>query len=169
MATLDPRLFQLFETLVKSKADWLVFELIEGIEAGIVVEEAADDLATARIQARHERDLPRTRERIAVSPESRPIEGDDQVVWAALYVGNRLKDVLAMMDASAERLNMLVDPSGHIGIKARQTSVTVGLREDDELISVGPEARGAAQLAVMDLIAGLESWVLEVTDGGQAL
>lgn len=73
MANLDHRLFQLFETLVQSKADWLVFELIEGIEAGMVVEEAADDLASARIQARQERDLTRPRERIAVSPESRPI------------------------------------------------------------------------------------------------
>lgn len=168
MANLDPRLFQLFETLVQSKADWLVFELIEGIEAGIVVEEAANDLASARIQARQARQE-RPRERIAVSPESRPIEGANQVVWAAHYVANRLKDVLATMDVAAERLNMLVDPNADIGIKARQTSVTLGLRVDDGLISVGPEARVAARLAVINLVVALESWVHEVTDGGQAI
>lgn len=169
MATLDPRLLQLFETLVESRADWLVFELIEGIEAGIVVEETADDLASARILARQERESPRPVERIAVSPESRPLEGDDQVVWAASYVGSRLKEVLAMMDASAERLNMLVDRRGDIGIKGRRSSVTLGLRDDEEVIAVGPEGRAVAKSAVFALFAGLESWVREVTGGRQAL
>lgn len=169
MAILDPRLLQIFETLIVSRADWLLFELIEGIEAGIVVEETADDLASARVLARQERESPRPVERIAVSPESRPLQGDDQVVWAARYVGSRLKEVLAMMDASAERLNMLVDRRGDIGIKGRRSSVTLGLRDDDQVIAVGSEGRALAQSAVIDLFAGLEIWVREVTDGRQAL
>ena len=142
---------------------------MEGIEAGIVVEETADDLASARILARQDRESPRPVERIAVSPESRPLEGDDQIVWAARYVGSRLEEVLAMMDASAERLNMLVDRHGDIGIKGRRSSVTLSLRNDGEVIGVGPEGRAEAQSAVIDLFAGLESWVREVTDGRQAL
>lgn len=169
MATLDPRLLQLFETLVASNADWLVFELIEGIEAGIVLEETTDDLASARILARQERESPRSMQRIAVSPESQPLEGDEQVVWAARYVGSRLKETLAMMNASVERLNMLVDRQGDIGIKGRRATVTLGLRDEDELIAVAPEGRAVVQLALFDLLAGLDSWVRDVTGGRQAL
>ena len=169
LATVDPRLLQLFETLIASGADWLVFELIGGIEAGIVVEETADDLASARIRARQERESQRSVARIAVSPESRPLGSEDQVVWAARYVGRRLKEVLAMMDSSAERLNMLVDRSGDIDMKGRRSSVTLGLRDDDEMIPIGPERRAAAQSAVVDLFAGLETWVREVTGRQQAL
>jgi hypothetical protein len=165
LATLDPRLFQLFETLVESSADWLVFELIEGIEAGNVAEETADDLASARILAGQERESPRPLERIAVSPESWPLEGDDQVVWAARYVGGRLKEVLAMMDASAERLNMLLERHGDSGMKELRSSVVLGLCLNDENITVGPGGRAVAQSAITDLFSGLDSWVREVTGG----
>lgn len=168
MATLDPRILPLLETLAASRADWLVFELIEGIEAGIVVEESADVLAEARLLARQEGELPRPFERTAVSPESRSLEGDDQVVWAARYVGSRLKEVLAMMDASAERLNFLVDRRGDIGMK-RRSSVMLALSEGEEVIFVGPEGRARAQSAVTDLFSGLDIWVREVTGGRQAL
>lgn len=169
MATLEPRLLQLFETLLVSKADWLVFEIVEGIEAGLVVEETGDDLSMARIRARQQRDQLTSGERIAVSPESRPLEGDDQVIWAARYVGSRLKEVLAMMDASAERLNKLVDHHSDIRMKGRRSIVTLVLRDNEEVSTVGPERRAVAQSAVIDLIAGLESWVREVTGGRQAL
>jgi len=169
LVTLDPRLLQLFDTLVESRADWLVIELIKGIEVGFAVEETADDLASARILASQERESPRPAERIAVSPGSWPLEGDDQIVWAAHYVGSRLKEVLAMMDASAERLNMLVDRRSDLGIEGRRSSVALGLRDDDDIIAVGPEGRAVAQSAVIDLFAGLESWVHEVTGRRQAL
>lgn len=74
-----------------------------------------------------------------------------------------------MMDASAERLNMLVDRSSDIGMKGRGSMVTLGLREDDDIIAVGAEGRAVAQSAVIDLLTSLESWVLEVTGGRQAL
>lgn len=168
MATLDPRLFELFETLVESGADWLVFELMEGIKAGIVAEETTDDLASARIIASQAPELRRPVERVELNPESQPLEGNDQIVWAARYVGDRLKDVLAMMDASADRLSMLVNRRGDIGTKGRGFSVTLALRGDDEVIAVRPEGLADAQSAVIDLYLGLESWAHEVTGGRQA-
>lgn len=168
MPSLDSRLLQLFETLVASNADWLIFELIEGIEAGVVLEETADDLASARILARQVRESPRPIERIAVSPESRPLEGDEQVAWAARYIGSRLEEALALMDASVERLNKLVDRQGDIGIKGRRASVTLGLGDEDEVITVTSEGRTVAQLAVFDLLAALDSWIRDVTGGRQA-
>ncbi|WP_288995202.1 hypothetical protein [uncultured Gemmobacter sp.] len=169
MATLDPRLLELFETLVESGADWLVFELMEGINAGIVVEETADDLASARILASQERESPRPVERVALNLESWPLKGNDQIVWAARYVDGRLKDLLAMMKASADRLSMLVDRRGDIGTKERRSSVTLALRGDDEVIAVRPEGLADAQSAVIELYVGLDSWVRKVTDGRQTL
>jgi hypothetical protein len=168
MATLDPRLLQLIETLVASRADWLVFELLNGIEAGIVVEESADDLAAARILARQEREASRPTERAAVSSESRPMEGNEQIIWAADYVGKRLKEALAMMDASAERLSMLVDRQGDAGARPQRSSVKLGLIDEDGMSSIGEEGRVAAQKAVFDLLNELERWAADVTVGRSA-
>ena len=48
MAILDPRLLKLIETLMASRLDWLVIELIAGIQAGRPVEEPEKALAAAR-------------------------------------------------------------------------------------------------------------------------
>lgn len=168
MATLDPRVLQLIETLVASRADWLVFELVNGIEAGIVVEESVDDLAAARILARQEREATRPTERAAVSSESRPMEGNEQVVWAAHHVGERLKEALAMMDVSAERLSMLVDRQGDDRARRQRSSVKMGLIDEDGMSSIAEEGRVAARKAIFDLLDGLDRWVADVTVGRSA-
>jgi hypothetical protein len=70
-----------------------------------------------------------------------------------------------MMDASAERLNMLLERHGDSGMKELRSSVVLGLCLNDEIITVGPGGRAVAQSAITDLFSGLDSWVREVTGG----
>jgi hypothetical protein len=165
LATLDPRVLELIETLMASGADWLIFELIEGINAGIVAEESQDTLALARIMARQDREVTRSPERIARSPQSRPLEGDEQIEWAARYVGTRLKDTLALMDVSAERLSLLVDQQVDGAYAKAGASVNLGLRDGEQMIASSPNQLSAAQSAVSDLLRGLDRWMREVTGG----
>lgn len=164
MANLDPRLLPLFETLVAADADWLVFELVEGIGAGVVVEESSEALATARLLVRWDRVPQRTRGRTPISTQSQPLSGDEQIFWTAQYVGTRLKNALDMMETSIDRLDRLVnDPWKEGGVGAR-SGVTISLQDSEGTESIAIKNRSAAQLAIQDLLAGLQRWVLDVTE-----
>ncbi|MCD2175052.1 hypothetical protein [Rhizobium sp. C4] len=170
MAILDPRLLQLFETLVAAGADWLVFELVEGIDAGVVNEESSDDLALARVLARQDREPRRTADRVAVSVQSSPLEGDEQLSWAAHYVAERLENALDMMDVSIDRMHRLVingDPMKDSS--AAQSSVNFSLQDDGEAALVTVEDRSAGQLAVRELHVALERWLGEATERRKSL
>ena len=165
LANIEPRLLQLFEVLVEAGADWLIFELVEGIGAGSVLEESADDLAKARFLARQDREPRRTAERVAVSPQSHPIEGDKQIIWAARDLGDRLQNTLDMMEASIERMERLVNGDrAKISLETR-SGVTLSLQVGEGAAKVTVGDRSAAQSAVQDLFAALEVWVGEATDG----
>ena len=170
LTSLDPRLLQLFETLVAAGADWLVFELVEGIGAGVVKEESADDLALARVIARQDREPRRTADRVAVSAQSSPLEGDEQLFWAAHYVAERLKNALDMMDVSVDRMHRLVinaDPMKDWS--AAQSYVTFNLQDGEEAALVTIEDRSSGQSAVLELYAALARWLGEVTERRKSL
>lgn len=169
MAKLDERLFPLLQTLVGANVDWLVFELINGIGAGIVVEETAEDLASARLLARQDREPRRPAERKAISVQCRELEGDEQIVWAARYVAERLQSALLMMDASIERLDSLIIDA-HVETRAdKQSGVTLRLLDDGEELTVSLEGRSAAREGVEDLLNALDRWVRDITEDRTAL
>lgn len=169
MAKLDERLFPLLQTLVGANVDWLVFELIDGVGAGIVVEETAEDLASARFFARQDREPRRPAERTAISVQSRELEGDEQIVWAARYVAERLQSALLMMDASVERLDSLLIGPRVEAWSDTQSGVTLRFSDDDAELTVDLEGRLTARAGIQDLLTALDRWAREVTGGRAAL
>ena len=108
MAILDTRLLPLIETLVASGADWLAFEVIEGVRIGRSVEETSERLKMARHavrtadrQTRHLEETPQVSNPV-------PIIRDAQIEWAADYVGTRLADVGLMLQSALAGLNAVV-------------------------------------------------------------
>lgn len=163
MATIDPRLFPLFETLVSTQADWLVFEIVEGVQAGVVDEEDESDLAAARRRSEREREERALDVREDIHSQTTPLLGDAQIKWAARYVGGRLKEVLMMLEVSMERLSDLVGPAedGH------QVAVAPAFLNAGELTRCTPAQLSEAMSAVDRLIAALDRWAREAT-GGEA-
>src|SRR5687767_1533316 len=103
MASIDPRLLELVETLMKSRLDWLVFEMLDGIQRGRAVEETEEDLAAARAEIRRKaRPTERALTESGVT-KVEPIEGDEQV-----YVGERLASSLAQLEAAVDTLESIV-------------------------------------------------------------
>lgn len=107
MAVLDPRLLPLLETLAASGADWLAFEIVDGVRRGREPEEPEELLQAARenVRARQPERIP--------SPEilklAAPILGDDQIAWAAAYVLARLDGALADLDAGYAMIEAIAD------------------------------------------------------------
>ena len=109
MATLDPPLLELVETLVAARLDWLAFELIEGIQAGRPPEEPEEALAAARESIRGNAQ-PRARgEPQAILVEANPILPDEQIEWAAAYVEERLGEALEQLQTSIDTLDFVVE------------------------------------------------------------
>ena len=52
MATIDPRLLPLIETLVAVDADWLALEILDGLRLGIVAEEIPEHLLATQLAVR---------------------------------------------------------------------------------------------------------------------
>src|ERR1700688_4088418 len=109
MAILDARLVPLIETLTATGADWLAFEIIDGLRLGRVKEETLDTLQntreTLRAAKRQKRHL---EQRAILPPPAMPILGDEQIEWAAEYVTNRMVDVTIMLQAALDQLEAVL-------------------------------------------------------------
>src|SRR4051812_20982308 len=112
MATLDPRILDLIETLTIARLDWLAFEIVEGIQAGYVPTESSETLADTRRRVREDDQPKATGEPKPVTLESEPVEGDAQINWAAKYVGERLDATLVYLAESIENLDALAIADG---------------------------------------------------------
>ncbi len=128
MASLDPRLLELIETLVAARLDWLALELMAGVQAGRPPEESEEALASARVSIRGDEQPKARGEPPAFVEETNPIPPSDQVEWAAAYVEERLGETLKQLQASIDALDFLVDgtverPDGAIAV-AQATDVS---------------------------------------------
>src|SRR5579871_4705022 len=113
MATIDPRLVPLIETLIVADADWLALEILDGLRLGIVAEEIPEHLLATQLAVREAKRQERRSEGRAVPPPvAKPILGDDQVDWAAKYVVDRLSDAVSMLRASLDQLNQIARSTG---------------------------------------------------------
>lgn len=164
MAVLDPRLLDLINTLVKTRLDWLAFELAEGIQAGRPPEESEEALAAAR-KAVQSNEQPKVRGEPQVSASvAVPIEGDEQVEWAVAYVGDRIATALAQLEASIESLDLIIDgsPLGDRGA-TRVTTGSVSVFTDDATTrKTGRDDIIDARASITALRSSLAKWSAQV-------
>jgi hypothetical protein len=91
MALIDSRLLPLIDLLAGAGADWLAFELMDYIRAGRPAEDPPEVLAQSRMQVREGRgEGPLEPPEIVATSATSPIVGDEQILWAARYVADRL-------------------------------------------------------------------------------
>jgi hypothetical protein len=164
MATIDPRLIELVDTLVAAGADWLAFEILDGIRSGRPGEESdGRDREMHRGSRSWKNDKlsapgPRIRETVM-----KPIEGDDQIEFAATYVVDRITEAIEMTGMSLDNLNLIsarssenpseVDPG-------TQTGITLGL-EDSEFRFTQDRAEQLRHL-LPELRTSLSEWSVRV-------
>lgn len=162
MAILDPRLFDLFETLRSSQLDWLIFELMEGIQAGKHPSESPDALAQARRDVRSDRSPEFD---FGPTSEAVPISGDDQIEWAVDYVANRLDATLAELGRAAANLDIIVNGNAS---KAANTAkqgpqeVMIELADGDGSRKLERNDIVAASTELPGLRKELEAWSAQV-------
>lgn len=175
MAVLDPRLLDLIQGLMNARLDWLAIELVEGIQAGWQTEESEESLAEARARIGGNAQPKAHSEPRAAFAQARPIEGDEQIAWAADYVGQRLEAALAQLDTAVETLDLIVD--GVLGLEDTITLVqpaeqprpraraSVLLVDDESERKVDRDAIEQARAVIPALLDGLALWSLEMRRG----
>jgi hypothetical protein len=167
MAILEPRLLPLIETLAEVGADWLAFEVVDGIRAGKVAEEPLENLAAIQEAVRSAKlENFRSEKRVSAVPQPVPlavsIVGDDQIRWAAEYVNRRLSDALLMLQASLNQLQSIAStPSPSDGVSpdvVARNEITLVVLGDEEKFSVRKAETANAIASLENLRKALSSW-----------
>lgn len=112
MATIDPRLIPLIETLVASGADWLAVEILSEIRTGRSDEHSEDELREAREAVetfRKEQTAPPTLE--TRQTNVRHLSGDEQIEFAANYAVERIAQNIGMAESSLQQLDEIANGS----------------------------------------------------------
>lgn len=173
MAIIDTRLLPLIETLVVADADWLAFEILDGLRQGRVAEETREDLQSTRLAVRSaKRQTRRSEERASPPPTAKPIVGDEQIDWAATYVVDRLSDAVSMLQATLDQLDRIVSAASALDgtpfTSISRKEIGVVLQAEDE----GPSVRGTevadATAAIPKLREALSTWVASTRNGGHS-
>lgn len=160
MATLDRRTLDLVETLIAARLDWLAFELVDAVERGRASTEDPDTLAAVRQKVRKD-DQPRaTGEPKLLSREPQPIEGDDQIDWAARYVAERLNSTLYYLMQSIENLDAIAGDNTEAPsvMPEKAGELFVVLIDGEDYRQVGRASVDAAIGALSQLRSSLEAW-----------
>lgn len=162
MAILDPRLLPLIETLAAAGADWLAFELIDGIRRGRESEESEEALAGARARVR--RGEHGRREPILSVTPTVPILGDDQIVWAATRVSERLDSALDDLAGASDALNAIAaasSPQREPGEEQHPQSDPVPIQiaiNGEEVLTTSRGDIESARGAMAGLRSALDNW-----------
>lgn len=166
MAVLDPRLLPLLETLAGAGADWLAFEVVDGVRRGREPLEPEELLRAAREKVRSRQPPDRLSEDIPVLAE--PILGDDQIVWAANYVAARLDGALADLDEGCAMIQAVAENSGDKFKQDEPTLSDVTPNIPVKIALMGQEGHpvdrssiAAARKGVESLRGALAHWSLE--------
>jgi hypothetical protein len=173
MAVIDARLLPLIETLAGAGADWLAFELFDGIHLGRTPEDSDEETHRARLAVREFR----KEEHLPEEPDLRttaatPIVGDEQIDWAAAYVVDRISDSIGMLEASLNNLESIASKGGDSRLisdgESLQSQGVVAIRmERDEIVIRRTQIdKGIANLSALK--AALSSWAESVKAGGHA-
>jgi hypothetical protein len=171
MATIDPRLIPLIETLIAVDADWLALEILDGLRLGIVPEEIPEDLLSTQLAVREaKRQMRRSEERAVPPPIGKTIVGDEQVDWAAEYVSDRLSDAVSMLQASFDQLNQIVRTNREFHAPPSERTLEQGFDLTLQTEAEGPTLRSSevedAIAAIQRLREALLSWADSMKEGG---
>jgi hypothetical protein len=177
MAILEPRVLPLIETLAEVGADWLAFEVVDGIRAGKVAEEHLENLAAIQDAVRPAKlENFRTEKRVSAVPPSVspavPIIGDDQIRWAAEYVHKRLSDALSMLQASLDQLQSIVStpaPGDRVSPDiVASNEITLIVLGDEEKFSVRKAETADAIASLEKLRKALSSWEASTSERSES-
>ena len=161
MAILDPRLLSLIDVLAQVGLDWLAFELVEGVQRGEEPVEDRSALRRARDRAKRTSDASEQTERFASpSAVATPLLGDDQLLWAARYVEQRLLAALDQMAQSLDALDEIVSGVDTPPAVARTATTRLVLRGADRVDTVGRLEVDSARTQLPALREALDSWLL---------
>ena len=158
MATIDPRLLPLIETLIASGADWLAFEILDGIRSGRAAEDSEEEVREARGAVRSFRRNKTSPPEISVRETVvEALAGDEQINFAATYLIDRISQAIEMTRASLQQLNQiasrsaaeseLADPGAEhatsIHIRLEGSDIVSSQSQSDEALNRLPELRKA--------------------------
>ncbi len=165
MAIIDSRLLSLIETLVDVGADWLAFEILEGVQTGEVAEEPREKLRITQLNVRSRTRPVKERpwDDAGPAPSVRLRVGDAQLLWAAAYVNQRLRDAVFMLDASFDQIERIlsIGPTHEGGptVPATRGGMTFVLQTDERELSVNKNGLGAAGAELGHLQQALNAWL----------
>lgn len=171
MAILDARLLPLIEALAVVDADWLAFEILDGLRLGQVAEESRDNLQSTRNAVRSVKRPARRSEEWALLPSSAavPILGEEQIDWAANYVAKRISDAVLMLQAGLDQLEEIVSGTQPLdrspSASAEKVGITLVLQTDDQGLSVSRDDAANATAALLRLHEALRAWVASTRNG----
>jgi len=164
MATIDPRLIELVDTLVAAGADWLAFEILDGIRFGKPGEEFDNRDREMHRSLRSWKDKkssePEPRKREAVE---KPIEGDDQIEFAASYVVDRITEAIEMTNMSLDNLNRISAKSSENLSEVEpgsQAAITLGM--EDSTFRFTPDQAEQLRRLLPELRSSLSEWSIRV-------
>lgn len=169
MATLDTRLLPLIEVLTTANADWLAFEILDGLKQGRVAEETRDDLLRAQLAVRMAKGPTRMEERTMPPPAPTPILRDEQIDWAVAYVGKRLTDAVLMLQESLRQLDEIMfngqTAEGAPSTAPPEVGITLVLQSEDQALRVRRGEVFNAIAALPKLHDALRVWAAAARNG----
>jgi hypothetical protein len=173
MAVIDRRLLPLIEVLAESGADWLAFELFDGLRVGRAPEDSDEELSRARLAIRKFIRDERLPEEEKVGYQAAvPIVGDEQIAWAANYVTDRISESVGMLEASLSQLESIVVQGRDSGmvpdIASTQIEDGLAIRIEGEQISIHRTELQQGIGALSVLREALDHWSESVRTGGDA-
>ena len=160
MATINPRLLPLIETLIVAGADWLAIELVETLSQGRWPEESEDTLAATRAQVRLGRVQKRAGEPVHKEITGRDIPPEEQVRWAAAFVGDRIDAALGDLAVSLSNLDAIIGeaPNDTAVAKRERRPTSIRLGGADSSAAVAPADVESARSGMQALRAALTRW-----------
>jgi len=164
MAIIDTRLTPLIEALATVDADWLAFEILDGLRRGRVAEETHEDLQIAQSLVRSAKRATRhSAERASPPPSAEPITGDEQIHWAATYISERISDVLLTLEVTLDQLDAILStglpPEKRPTPASLRDEVTLVLQTDhEEQLSIRRGDAATARAALPELQSALLTW-----------
>lgn len=168
MATIDPRITPLVETLIASGADLIAVELLIAIQRGLVEEDSEDELRQAREAVGHFREGNHQREfRPTREAKVRHLTGEEQIEFAAEYVVERLARELELTDASLESLNKIANGIENEPLRGKSdpSPVTLRWRDSERTLDRKQLEIGRSQLTA--LREALSTWSISAHEEGQ--
>lgn len=169
MAVLDPRLLPLLGALADTGADWLAFEIVEGVRRGRESLEPEGILKVAREKVRSRQQSDRFTTDVSSAVE--PILGDEQIVWAADYVVARLEGALADLDAGYATMKAVAEAPSDTFEEYLSSFSKARVVAPLQVALIGQDGPPIDQLSIDAAKKGIESlrealaqWLLEVKD-----